>query len=311
MWIEVPMVEVPVTTAAAPATLPPLPALPPLRHRMVATNGIGLHVAEAGPEDGPSVILLHGFPEFWYGWRHQIGYLAGLGYRVWAPDLRGYNLSEKPPRRADYRIGPLAADVLGLIEAAGGTGVVLIGHDWGGILTWWLASHHPDSLTKAVILNAPHPAAFRRHVLTSPRQMLRSAYIAFFQLPGVAEWSIRRRHWRLLEQALRQSSREGTFSEAELAYYRDSWSQPGAATAMLNWYRAATWTLLRRSGQRIRVPLLLLWGTRDTALDPELAERSIGWCDAGQLIRWPTATHWLHHEQPAEINAAIGGFLQS
>ena len=153
---------------------------------MASVNGIRLQAWEAGPPDGRAVVLLHGFPEFWYSWRHQIRFLADAGFRVIAPDLRGYNVSDKPPRVADYRIEPLVADVIGLIEQTTRGRDTLVGHDWGGIIAWFAAMRHPERIEKLVILNAPHAAAYLRE-LRRPSQLLRSWYAPFFQLPWLPE----------------------------------------------------------------------------------------------------------------------------
>src|SRR5437879_4698652 len=160
----------------------------------IATNGIRLNVAQAGPPDGPLVILLHGFPEFWYGWRKQIPALAAAGYRVWAPDQRGYNFSDKPPDVRDYTLDKLAADVAGLIEAAGRQRAIIVGHDWGGAVAWWLAANNPERVERLVIINVPHPLVMRRLILRDPRQTLRSWYMFMFLLPRLPEWFARRRN---------------------------------------------------------------------------------------------------------------------
>ena len=150
-----------------------------LEHIEVQTNGISLHVAQAGPEDGPLVIFLHGFPEFWYGWSKQIAFFAEQGYRVWAPDQRGYNLSDKPQGTRAYRVDTLAADVLGLIAAAGRERAFVVAHDWGGGVAWQAASMAPERIERMVVLNCPHPAALLWQLRKSPAQMLRSWYILF------------------------------------------------------------------------------------------------------------------------------------
>ncbi len=351
-----------------------------IRHTTIATNGVTLHVAQAGPEDGAPVILLHGFPEPWFCWRHQIGPLAEAGYRVLAPDQRGYNTSEKPARIADYALDVLSADVVGLIASTGrndamlvghdwggivawwvalrhpdrverlavnaphplrmtkcdppgddatpvvthergsgspgsidepedvgrqdvervignarrllarvvpalvggedavaglapdqrgyntsekpariadyaldvlaadvlglidGTGcarAALVGHDWGGIVAWWVAVRHPDRVQRLVVLNAPHPVAFRRYLLRHPAQLRRSWYAFYFQLPRWPEFRLRRANWHSLVRTLRTTSRPGTFHDDDLERYRQAWSEPGAITAMIHWYRAA------------------------------------------------------------------------
>jgi pimeloyl-ACP methyl ester carboxylesterase len=276
----------------------------------IASNGITLEVAQAGPESGRPVVLLHGFPEPWIGWRHQIGPLAEAGYRVLAPDQRGYGRSDKPRRVADYALDLLAADVLGLIEAAGHERVALVGHDWGAIVAWWVAIHHPDRLDRLIILNGPHPVAFRRYVRSHPSQLLRSWYVFFFQLPGLPEWYLRRNRWSALTRALTTTIRPRTFSEEDLDRYRRAWSEPGAIRAMIHWYRAA---LRHRpkppADPRVKVPTLLIWGARDHFLGPRLAEASLAFCDQAQFEPIADATHWVQHEEPERVNRAMLAFL--
>jgi pimeloyl-ACP methyl ester carboxylesterase len=283
----------------------------PVEHHDIAANGIHLHVAQTGPAAGPLVLLLHGFPEFWYGWRHQLPSLAAAGYRVWAPDQRGYNRSDKPQGVTAYRLEVVAADVIGLIDAAGRERACLVGHDWGGMVAWWLAIHAPHRLARMVIINAPHGAAMRQQLRRHPAQWLRSAYIGWFQLPWVPEVVTRLGHWRLLVRALQRSSRPGTFTPTDLERYREAWSHPQAMRAMLNWYRA-----LGRRPPRfpthppIAVPTLLIWGANDVFLGRELAGPSIEQCRTGQLVMIEDATHWVQHEQPARVNALIETFLR-
>ncbi len=278
---------------------------------MVETNGITLHVAQAGPIAGPLVILLHGFPEFWYSWRHQIGYFAEAGYRVWAPDQRGYNTSDKPQGVSAYNLDLLAKDVIGLIDAAGVERAYLVGHDWGAAVARWVASKYPERLERLVILNVPHPSVMWRMIWRNPAQMLRSWYVAFVQIPRLPEALARVNNWQALVRALRSSSRPGTFSDDDLESYRQAWSQPGAFTAMLNWYRA----ILRQPpkpsrNSRIAVPTLMIWGVHDVALERELAQPSIDLCERGQLVFFEDATHWVQHEEPARVNQLIGEFLR-
>jgi epoxide hydrolase 4 len=278
--------------------------------RYIETNGITLHVPQKGPPDGPLAILLHGFPEFWLGWRHQIPALVNAGYRVWVPDQRGYNLSDKPRGIAAYDIDQLAADVLGLIDAAGRRKVFLVGHDWGGIVAWWIALTHPEKLDRLVILNAPHPVVFARTIRRSFAQMRRSLYAAFFQLPLLPEFLMSRRSWQPLARALRQSARPGTFI-ADLDRYKEAWSQPGAMIAMLNWYRAARYMSgrLKKLNPRVFVPTLMIWGARDIALGRELAQSSIDLCHDGRLVLLETASHWVQHEEADRVNALLQQFL--
>jgi len=284
---------------------------PLLRERFVAGDGVRLHVVEAGPEQGPLVVLLHGFPEFWYGWRHQIAPLAEAGYRVLVPDQRGYNTSEKPARVADYWIERLAADVLALIDGAGRQRATVVGHDWGAAVAWWLGARHAERLERLGILNVPHPLVMRRHLLTNLRQIRRSWYIFFFQLPWLPERALRRSGWRLATAALRATSRPGTFSEGDLARYREAWSQPGALRAMIHWYRAVIRGALRvTGGLRVPVETLVLWGARDAALGREMVGPSLELCDTGRLVLFESASHWLQHEEPARVAQLLLRFLE-
>jgi pimeloyl-ACP methyl ester carboxylesterase len=277
--------------------------------RFVGTNGVRLHVVEAGPPDGPLVVLLHGFPEFWYGWRRQIRPLAEAGYHVVVPDQRGYNRSDKPEAVGAYRVDTLAADVRGLLDEARRERAFVVGHDWGAVVAWWLALAHPERVERLAVLNGPHPAAMRRHLLTSPRQMLRSWYIFFFQLPGLPERWLARGDYRNLVRALR-TARWGSFSDEDVPRYKEAWGQPGALRSMVNWYRAAFRVVGRRlPGLRVHVPTLVLWGARDVALGREMAPDSLSLCDEGRLILFEEATHWLQHDEARAVTDRLVRFL--
>lgn len=275
-------------------------------HRLIQTNGVTLHTVIAGPSDGPVAMLLHGFPEFWFGWRHQIPALATAGFRVWVPDQRGYNLSDKPKGLDSYRLEVLAGDVLGLIDATGRERIFLAGHDWGAMVAWWVACIAPERLRHLAILNVPHPHVARRRLLSDVRQMIRSTYAAFFQLPRLPEALIAARNWRLLGRALQNSSLPGTFSGEALASYRRAWSQPGAMTAMLNWYRAeARQPYRNRPPFRVSVPTTIIWGVKDVALRSVMATESAALCDNAEIIWRPDNTHWVQHEAAAQVNQIL------
>lgn len=280
------------------------------RHRVIATNGVRLHTVEAGPPDGPLLILLHGFPELWYGWRNQLEPFAAAGFRVLAPDQRGYNLSDKPRGVAAYGLDRLAGDVVGLIDEAGREKAYLVGHDWGGAVAWWTAITHPQRLERLALLNVPHPLVMRRALRRNRVQRRRSWYMFFFQLPWLPERFLRRHDFAKAAAALTRTSRPGAFAGADLGRYRAAWAQPGALTGMVNWYRAMVRAMpARPRSLRVRVPTLLIWGARDRFLGRELAQPSIELCDDGRLVFLEDATHWVQHEEPGLVNCLIADFF--
>jgi pimeloyl-ACP methyl ester carboxylesterase len=276
-----------------------------VEHRTIQVNGVRLHVALAGPVEGPLALLLHGFPEYWRALAPQMEALAAAGYRVAAPDQRGYNLSEKPGGVAAYGLETLRDDALGLIEALGRAEAFVVGHDWGAAVAWWLCTTHPSKVRRAVTMNVPHPQVMFEHLMKSPRQMLRSWYIFFFQIPRLPEWFLGREEGRVFAQALRATGRRGTFSEEELEGLREAWRQPGALRGMLGWYRAALRHRPRFASARVEAPMLLIWGERDSALGVEMAAPSVAMCVEGRLERIAEATHWVAREEAARVNALI------
>lgn len=281
---------------------------PGWRERRVWAGEVELHIVEAGPEDAPPVMLLHGFPEFWWGWRKLIGPLAAAGHHVIAPDLRGYNLSDRPAGVAAYRLDRLAGDVASLIETIEHQRVHLVGHDWGGLLAWATAALHPQQVEKLAILDAPHPQAWRSFMVRHPTQALRSAYVGWFQLPFAPEAALSALDFAMLRSTMRSSARPGLFSKADLDTYAEAWRRPGAPQAMINYYRA-----LARPGApsigRITCPTLVLWGERDSFLDNRLAAASAGQCEQAEVRLIDGATHWLHLEQPDRIAAELAAFF--
>ena len=297
------------SVSPTPDPRPPTPAQP--SHREGIVEGLRLHWVELG--EGPPVLLLHGFPDFWYAWRHQLPALAAAGFRAVAPDLRGYNRSEKPPGVGSYRVGRLAGDMAGLIRALGAERAAVVGHDWGGVVAWHLAMHRPEVVERLAVLNAPHPAAFLRELRT-PGQMLRSAYAGFFQLPWLPEAVLRAGNFALLRRALRaETTRADAFPDGELARYVEAWSQPGALSAMLAYYRAAGRGGLRRQGRRarpVRAPTLLLWGERDPHLRVELTEGLEPWVRELRVERIAEAGHWVMIDAHAHVNRRLVEFLR-
>ncbi|SDY54738.1 alpha/beta fold hydrolase [Halopenitus persicus] len=282
-----------------------IPASVPGESRIRETNGVGLHVVEAGPADGELLVLLHGFPEFWYGWHAVIESLASAGFRVVVPDQRGYNLSEKPDGIAPYRIGELARDVVGLIDAYGRETALLAGHDWGAAVGWWVALHHPGRLRRFVAVNLPHPTVFRRTLRTSWRQRLRNWYILAFQLPWLPERVSRVRNWAPVVEGMRRSSRPGAFDNEDFDRYRRAWSRPGAFAGMVNWYRAVARERPTPARTAVDVPTLVVWGAGDRFLRRSMAAESLAHCSNGRLLMVHDATHWILHERPNRVARAI------
>ncbi len=281
-----------------------------LEHNYVETNGIRLHVVQAGPKSGVPVVLLHGFPEFWYGWRHQIPALAEAGCRVIVPDQRGYNLSDKPKGVKAYGVYTLVDDIIGLIDALGYEKVNLVGHDWGAVVAWVLANKYPERLQRLSIMNAPHPAVIRRFLQRDFEQIRHSWYVFFFQLPWLPEAGMQQDNWRGAVSTLRGSGKIHTFTNEDIKNYKEAWSQPGAMTAMINWYRA----VLRYQppipkDPRIEVPTLMMWGMKDFALSHRMARPSMDYVDEGNLILFPEATHWVQHDAAEEVNHYLIDFI--
>jgi pimeloyl-ACP methyl ester carboxylesterase len=294
------------TTATPDMTISPaIDALSGLREGYAEVgDDVKLHYVEAG--DGPLVLLLHGFPEFWYGWRRQIAPLAEAGYRVVAPDLRGYNLSSKPEGFREYTAGKLAADIRGFIHELGAESAMVVGHDWGGSVAWTLAMNHPEVVDRLVILNAAHPRKLNEG-LRHPRQLLRSWYFFFFQFPRWPEHHARARGWRFFKRFLRDA--RPPYSEDELERYGEAWSEPGAATAMVDYYRAA----VRLGSGEIRpisAPTLVIWGQRDRYLGRRLADPHLQDVpNLDRVERLPDASHWVHHDEAERVNELLVDFL--
>ncbi len=281
-----------------------------IRFGRARINSIDIHYAEAGAPDAPPVMLLHGFPEFWAGWRDQIPALAAAGFRVIAPDQRGYNLSSKPKGIAAYDIDKLAADVVALSDHFGIPRLKLVGHDWGASVAWWLATTRPDRLERVAVINAPHPALWLKAMREDKQQRRKSWYVQMFRLPWLPEAMMKARNFRSLADGLVQSSRPGTFHESDFAEYRRAWSQPGALTATVNWYRALLKKRMPGALPWIKTPLLLIWGVEDRFGEKSAGEASLALCENGRSIFVESATHWVHHEKPALVNATLIEFLR-
>lgn len=277
----------------------------PLAHASLkvatADGDLHLHVTEAGPADGTPVLLLHGFPEWWYGWRRVIPALARTGYRVIVPDQRGYAGSDRPRHAAAYALPNLVADMVAVIDQLGSGRVHLVGHDWGGAVAWALATAHPDRVRTLTVVNCPHPRVLRRALGRDLEQTRRSWYMGLFQLPWLPE--------RLLshgaaERALRDTSAPGTFSDDELALYRQhAWATPKHLHGPLGWYRAARFGGFPPG--RVNVPTVLVWGTADHALGTSLCAPSLERCDDARLVPIEGCSHWVPAERPDALLSTL------
>jgi pimeloyl-ACP methyl ester carboxylesterase len=275
-------------------------------------NGIvKLHAVASGPKDGPVIVLLHGFPEFWYGWHRQIEPLAAAGFRVIVPDQRGYNLSDKPSGVSSYALTELVSDVVAIADQLGQKKIFLAGHDWGAAVAWTTALLHPKRIAKLAVVNVPHPSVMRKFLNTRLRQFRRSWYMFFFQLPWLPETFLSAFDYRVAARSLVRSSRPGTFSPEDLVRYRAAWSQPGALTSMINWYRALFRFRTKFVNRTVHVPTRILWGERDAFLLSEMAQESLRYCDNAELFTFADATHWLQHEEPARVSELLIDFSRN
>ncbi|MBI3270160.1 MAG: alpha/beta hydrolase [Planctomycetes bacterium] len=280
-----------------------------LEHRYAQVNGIRMHYVTAGR--GPLLLFLHGFPEFWYSWRHQLAAFRE-DFTVVAPDLRGYNLTDKPP--SGYEVESLVADMVDLIRVLGHERAIVAAHDWGGAVAWGLAIARPERVDRLIAMNIPHPALMLRALRTNPRQMLRSWYMGFFQLPAIPEGFIRARNYALIEWMFRgMEVRKGSFTDADIRLYKEAIARPGALTAAINYYRAIRRSqgarLFRGTGMRVRVPTLLIWGEADEALGVELTYGTEEFVPNLQLRYIPRCSHWVQQEQPELVNRYMREFL--
>ena len=285
----------------------------PLEFRVLNINGIALHVVLAGPPSGKPLIFLHGFPEFWFAWRRQIDHFVSSGYRVIIPDQRGYNLSDKPAGIANYSIDLLARDVVGVLDNVAGSKAFPVGHDWGAAVSWYLAARYSDRIHRTAMLSVPHPRVFINNLIMNPAQLRKSWYMFLFQLPWLPEFIVRRRDWALLVRALRDTSAPGLFSDSDLEQYKESWARKGALTAMVNSYRAAllrpSKLALDRGSSRVKLPVLLIWGKNDQFAVEAMARESLQYCDNGHLEFFESATHWVQHEEAANVNNLLSQFF--
>lgn len=280
-----------------------------MQHSYIQTNGIRLHYVTQG--EGPLMILLHGFPEFWYSWRHQIEAFSE-DYKVVAIDMRGYNNSDKPKDKSAYALAELIKDVEGVVRGLGYERCVLVGHDWGGAIAWAFAYAYPQMLDRLIVLNLPHPAKFAEGLRT-PQQLLRSWYIALFQLPLLPEWLLQANHYAAIRSVFKsQAVNPEAFTEEDLDAYVAAAAKPGALTSMLNYYRSAfnSEGFLNQTWGVLQVPTLMIWGENDAALGKELTYGTQDLVSDFEIRYIPQCSHWVQQEQPALVNQYMQAFLE-
>ncbi|KZB86020.1 alpha/beta fold hydrolase [Amycolatopsis regifaucium] len=277
--------------------------------QFVDVDDVLLHVETDGPEDGPPALFLHGWPDLWFTFEPQMTALAERGYRILAPDQRGYGLSSKPATVADYEMPRLVNDMVLLIERQNAAPVHLVGHDWGGAVAWAVTIERPDLVRSLTIVNCPHPNVFAEALTRKPTQLLRSWYMMAFQIPGLAETILGARGGAVLATMLEHGAR---LSEADLDRHRAVWRHPGTIQRPLFWYRALFRTMLRSSratpDPTVRVPTQIIWGRRDGALGKHLAKPSAALCDRSEL-HWLDTRHWPHREQPKHVTELLAAWF--
>lgn len=278
----------------------------PWQHDYIISNGVKLHYVTQG--EGPLMLMLHGFPEFWYSWRHQIPEFA-KDYKVVALDLRGYNESDKPQQQSAYVMSEFIKDVEGVIKGLGYERCVLVGHDWGGMIAWYFAYAHPEMLERLIVMNIPHPTKFAEGLRT-PQQLLRSSYAFFFQLPVLPELLIQWSDYQALESGFKgMAVNKSAITAADIETYKNAASRRGALTAMLNYYRNAFPSVLKQDWSILQVPTLMIWGEEDQALGKELTYGTQEYVQNFQLRYIPNCSHWVQQEQPEVVNRYIREFL--
>lgn len=284
---------------------------PRIQFGYAQVGGVNLHYAKAG-EGERLVLLLHGFPEFWYSWRHQIAALSDT-YTVVAPDLRGFNLSDKPGEVSAYETGKIVDDITGLIRYFGHQKAAVIGHDWGATTAWSVAIKHPEMVWKLGALQVPPIATWRKNQTLG--QFLASWYMFFFQIPALPEYLMGLKDFAMLEKSLRESTAVKVFGDEEIALYKKAWSETGALTSMLNYYRA---NIIKRflskpeTPPKIRIPTLFIYGEQDQAVLPRTVAGVGDMIDAPYTeVRLPGSAHWVQQEAKDEVTKAIREFLAS
>jgi pimeloyl-ACP methyl ester carboxylesterase len=281
-------------------------------HEYAKVNNVKLHYVKEGNGE-TLVILLHGWPEFWYSWQHQITALKEQ-YTVVAPDLRGFNLSDKPKNMMEYVQSEVAKDIIELIDYLGFEKAVVVGHDWGGAIAWHIAINYPEKVDRFIVMNCPHPAIFMKHLQSNPRQMLRSAYMFFFQIPLLPEFLMKNALKQMFVQFFRGwAYHKQNFPDAELDKYVEAYQKEGALTSGLNYYRANIRAELKagqRKNRKVQAPTLMIWGEGDKALGKELVEGTEKYIEGPFTLKWITnSSHWIQNDFPEAVNTLMLDFL--
>lgn len=291
-----------------------------IRHEYADNNGTRLHYAVAGSPDAPLILFLHGFPEFWYAWKNQLEEF-GRDYLAVAPDLRGFNLSDKPPEVEAYRARHIVSDIAALAKHLGKKSFTLVAHDWGGAVAWTFAAAFPQMVDRLIIINSPHPAIFQRDLAGNSAQQAASSYMNFFRIPSAEEVLAENDYARMFAMLTGWGGRPW-LSEEDRAAYLAAWSQPGALTGGLNYYRAsplfpptatepgALDVKIDPATVTVKVPTLVIWAMNDPALLPCNLDGLDAYVPDLQVVRVQDATHWIVHEQPEFVNRTIRNFLK-
>lgn len=285
-------------------------------HGTAAVNGLEFHYVTMGPGDGELVLLLHGFPEFWYTWKGQIPVLAAAGFRVIAPDMRGANRSAKPRGISAYAPGKLASDVAGLIDHFGRSSAHVVGHDFGGLVAWHLAAKRPDVVNRLGVLNAPNLSVYDRHLRTTVTQFSKAWYVFFFQIPRLPEYVLSYDDYAGIRAIFGGAAGSGCFTDADIERFEEAAARDRALQSMVSWYRAmGRWYLDRHihregfSDLTVSVPTLLCWGEQDPALSVNVVEDHHDVVEDLQIKRYPDATHWVQFDARDRMNDELLEFL--
>lgn len=293
-----------------PVQTPAKPVLRPqdFHHQTLVVGDLNMHMVIEGPEGAPLVVLLHGFPEFWYSWRHQIKALAEAGFRVAAIDQRGYGLTDK---HGPYDVFTLSQDVVNAVHALGYEKAYIVGHDWGGIVAWLVAAFYPQVTERLIVCNCPHLNGYMDTLQAGHLPQIRKSwYIGFFQLPFLPEMLLGANNFQAMARLLELASSQALSAE-EIGYYREAWSQLGALSAAVSWYRALVQNLKRVLIRDlfITMPTRLIWGEPDLALEKQTAEASHKHCAQLEIYYIQNSGHFVQQDSPDEVSQLILDFL--